>query len=130
MREKVFENLGRSFFARRHLERLVGVEAEDLLGGGADGADAGGEAVDLQHRNVGFGVGATDARGEAPKGGGVEDPVAVAREICLRLLTERARTANVQELCSWAIPIQQRHFQVAREGSLKLAAEEDPNETS
>ena len=46
----------------------------------------------------------------------------------LSTLTERARKANVQELCSWAIPIQQRHFEDVRKGSLKLAAEEDPNE--
>ncbi len=46
----------------------------------------------------------------------------------LNTLTERARKANVQELCSWAIPIQQRHFEDVRKGSLKLAAEEDPNE--
>jgi len=29
----------------------------------------------------------------------------------------------------WGIPIQQRHFEQVRQGSLKLAAEEDPNET-
>jgi hypothetical protein len=46
----------------------------------------------------------------------------------LNTLTERARKANVQELCSWAIPIQQRHFEDVRKGSLELAAEEDPNE--
>ena len=46
----------------------------------------------------------------------------------LNTLTERAQLENVQELCSWAIPIQQRHFEDVRKGSLKLAAEEDPNE--
>jgi hypothetical protein len=46
----------------------------------------------------------------------------------LNTLTERARNANVQELCSWAIPIQQRHFEDVRKGSLELAAEEDPDE--
>ena len=46
----------------------------------------------------------------------------------LNTLTERARMSNVQELCSWAIPIQQRHFADVRKGSLELAAEEDPNE--
>ena len=46
----------------------------------------------------------------------------------LNTLTERARKANVQELCSWAIPIQQRHFEDVRKGSLQLAAEEDPDE--
>jgi hypothetical protein len=46
----------------------------------------------------------------------------------LNTLTERAAKAEVQELCSWAIPIQQRHFEDVRKGSLQLAAEEDPNE--
>src|ERR687884_167806 len=48
----------------------------------------------------------------------------------LKTLNERARHAGVQELVEWGIPIQQRHFEDARQGSLKLAAEEDPNEES
>jgi hypothetical protein len=46
----------------------------------------------------------------------------------LKTLNGRARHAAVQELVEWGIPIQQRHFEDARQGSLKLAAEEDPNE--
>ena len=46
----------------------------------------------------------------------------------LNTLTERARNAQVQELCRWAIPIQQRHFETVRKGSLELAADEDPDE--
>jgi hypothetical protein len=46
----------------------------------------------------------------------------------LRTLNERARVAGVGELVEWGIPIQQRHFEEARQGSLRLAAEEDPNE--
>jgi hypothetical protein len=46
----------------------------------------------------------------------------------LNTLTERASNMKVQGLCKWAIPIQQRHFEDVRKGSLKLAAEEDPNE--
>jgi hypothetical protein len=46
----------------------------------------------------------------------------------LKTLNERARHTGVQELVEWGIPIQQRHFEDARQGSLKLAAEEDPNE--
>jgi hypothetical protein len=34
----------------------------------------------------------------------------------------------VRELVDWALPIQQRHFEQARECSLQLAGEEDPNE--
>jgi hypothetical protein len=48
----------------------------------------------------------------------------------LRTLNERARNSGVQELVEWGIPIQQRHLEQVRQGSLKLAAEEDPNETS
>ena len=47
----------------------------------------------------------------------------------LATLNERAGKAEVRELAEWAIPIQ-RHFEEARQASLKLAAEEDPNETS
>jgi hypothetical protein len=42
-------------------------------------------------------------------------------------LNEKAGESSIQELVDWALPIQQRHFQEAREGSLTLAAEEDPN---
>jgi len=48
----------------------------------------------------------------------------------LKTLNERARNSGVQDLVEWSIPIQQRHFEQVRQGSLKLAAEEDPNETS
>jgi hypothetical protein len=48
----------------------------------------------------------------------------------LKTLNERARNSGVQELVEWGIPIQQRHLEQVRQGSLKLAGEEDPNETS
>jgi hypothetical protein len=48
----------------------------------------------------------------------------------LKTLNVRARHSGVQELVEWGIPIQQRHFEDVRQGSLKLAAEEDPNETA
>jgi hypothetical protein len=48
----------------------------------------------------------------------------------LKTLNERAGNAGVKDLVEWGIPIQQRHLQEARQGSLKLAAEEDPNETA
>ena len=41
-------------------------------------------------------------------------------------LNERAGDARLQELVQWALPIQQRHFEDVKAGSLKLAAEEDP----
>jgi hypothetical protein len=43
-------------------------------------------------------------------------------------LNERAGLQDVGELVDWALPIQERHFNDARECSLQLAAEEDPNE--
>jgi hypothetical protein len=42
-------------------------------------------------------------------------------------LNEKAGEAEVKELVEWALPIQERHFQDVRKGSLTLAAEEDPN---
>ena len=43
-------------------------------------------------------------------------------------LNERAGNADLRELTDWAVPIQQRHLQEVLDGSLKLAAAEDPNE--
>ena len=48
----------------------------------------------------------------------------------LKTLNERARNPQVQELCEWALPIQQRHFEEARQGAVQLASDEDPNEPS
>jgi len=42
-------------------------------------------------------------------------------------LGDKAGKSDLQELVQWATPIQQRHFETARQGSLKLAAGEDPN---
>ena len=46
----------------------------------------------------------------------------------LGVLGDKAGKSDVQELVQWATPIQQRHFQEAREGSVQIAAEEDPNQ--
>ncbi|MBD0328942.1 MAG: hypothetical protein ICV64_02420 [Thermoleophilia bacterium] len=46
----------------------------------------------------------------------------------LQELTQRAGNAELQGLVEWALPIQQRHFAAVSDGSLKLAAEEDPSE--
>jgi hypothetical protein len=48
----------------------------------------------------------------------------------LATLNERAGNAKVRELAEWAVPIQRRHFEEARQTSLELAAAEDPDETS
>jgi hypothetical protein len=42
-------------------------------------------------------------------------------------LNEKAGEAQLRELVDWALPIQERHLRDARQGSLTLAAEEDPN---
>jgi hypothetical protein len=42
-------------------------------------------------------------------------------------LNEKAGESEIEELVGWALPIQERHLQQVREGSLALAAEEDPN---
>jgi hypothetical protein len=46
----------------------------------------------------------------------------------LRAMNEQAGNTQLDEVIQWATPIQQRHFEEARGGSLQLAAEEDPNE--
>jgi hypothetical protein len=43
-------------------------------------------------------------------------------------LNEKAGNAELRKLTEWALPIQQRHLQEVLDGSLKLAAEEDPDE--
>jgi hypothetical protein len=45
----------------------------------------------------------------------------------LSKLNEQAGDARLRELVEWALPIQKRHFEDVKAGSLKLAAEEDPN---
>jgi hypothetical protein len=42
-------------------------------------------------------------------------------------LNETAGEERVQELVDWALPIQERHLSTVRDGSLELAADEDPN---
>ena len=44
-------------------------------------------------------------------------------------LAEKAEAQPVSALVEWALPVQQRHFETTREAALKLAAQEDPNET-
>jgi hypothetical protein len=48
----------------------------------------------------------------------------------LEQMARSAKDAQVQELVDWALPIQQKHFDSARETSAKLAADENPNEES
>jgi hypothetical protein len=45
----------------------------------------------------------------------------------LEKLNEEAAEVGIQELVEWALPIQERHLSTVREGSLELAADEDPN---
>jgi hypothetical protein len=42
-------------------------------------------------------------------------------------LNESAGEESVAELVEWALPIQERHLGTVREGSLELAADEDPS---
>ena len=46
----------------------------------------------------------------------------------LQKLNEQAGEEQVTELVEWALPIQERHFSEAKEGSLQLAGEKDPYE--
>jgi hypothetical protein len=42
-------------------------------------------------------------------------------------VNEKAGEERIAELVEWALPIQERHLQEVRDGSLVLAAQEDPN---
>jgi hypothetical protein len=42
-------------------------------------------------------------------------------------LNEKAGEPQLKELVDWALPIQERHLRDVRQGSLTLAAEEDPS---
>jgi hypothetical protein len=48
----------------------------------------------------------------------------------LAKLNESAGESEVGELVDWALPIQERHLETAKDGSLKLAGEKDPYEES
>ena len=48
----------------------------------------------------------------------------------LQVLAKSAGDKTIRSLTDWALPIQERHFTEAQENSLKLASDQDPNETS
>jgi hypothetical protein len=43
-------------------------------------------------------------------------------------LNEKAGESEIGELVDWALPIQEKHLTAVRDGSLELAADEDPYE--
>jgi hypothetical protein len=45
----------------------------------------------------------------------------------LETLNQRARHGGIGQLVAWVKPIQERHLRETLEGSLRLAADEDPN---
>ena len=47
----------------------------------------------------------------------------------LKQMADGTSHTEISQLADWGIPIQERHFQEAQDGCLKLAAEEDPDET-
>ena len=46
----------------------------------------------------------------------------------LGTMNQKAGNSELQQVIEWVTPIQERHFEQTLQGSLKLAAEEDPNE--
>jgi hypothetical protein len=50
--------------------------------------------------------------------------------VVLGKLAGKARETSIEELVTWALPIQERHFNEAQVASLTLADAEDPNATS
>jgi hypothetical protein len=48
----------------------------------------------------------------------------------LKTLAEKAGRSEIIQLTEWALPIQERHFTEAQENCLRLASDQDPNETN
>ena len=48
----------------------------------------------------------------------------------VRTMNQKLGNPEIQQLVDFALPIEEKHVQIVREGSLKLAAEEDPNAPS
>ena len=46
----------------------------------------------------------------------------------LKKLNEKKGMSEIDELVTWALPIQERHLQQVKETSLELASEENPDE--
>ena len=46
----------------------------------------------------------------------------------LGTMNQKAGNSELQDVIEWVTPIQERHFEQSLQGSLKLAAEEDPSE--
>ncbi len=46
----------------------------------------------------------------------------------LEALGKRAGSAGIRELAEWQLPIQRRHLQTVEQGSVSLAAEENPDD--
>jgi hypothetical protein len=83
------------------------------------------EAVEMMKTYLGNGADGLDGfefltMAEAGELGHVEIVAAMNR---------KARDPQVKELVQWVTPIQKRHGKDTRDGSLKLAAQEDPMET-
>jgi hypothetical protein len=83
------------------------------------------EAVEMMQTYLGNGADALDGfefltMAEAGELGHVE----IVAE-----MNRKARDPKVKELVQWVTPIQKRHVKDTRDGSLKLAAQEDPMET-
>jgi hypothetical protein len=53
----------------------------------------------------------------------------VGHLMIVKKMNEQAGIQEVTELVEWALPIQERHLKDTLDGSLELAAQEDPNET-
>ena len=46
----------------------------------------------------------------------------------LKTLNQRARDAAIRDYVKWGLPIQQRHFQEAQQGTARLASQKSPGE--
>ena len=128
LEEKLGEVTGLAMAAQGATEKVSGLVKDDELKQTLDrmNAEAKEEATEMMRTYLG-----SDAEGLD----GFEFlTMAEAGEVghweVLGVLGQKAGKSDVQALVDWAVPIQQRHLQEARAGSLRLAADEDPNGTN
>ena len=156
LEEKLAEVLGLAMAAQGATDKLNGMtdhdglsqtldrmreeaeETEERCTGLADGLDGKktavlekaretkSEAIDMMNTYLGEDADALDAFEFLTMAEAAE----VGHWSVLKKLNERANQEALRELIDWALPIQERHFKEALDGSLELAGKEDPDEPS
>jgi hypothetical protein len=126
--EQLAQDLKRTHDEAAELEERCAAFAEGLDGKktaiGEKARETKGEAVEMMRTYLGQDADALDGFEFLT----MTEAGEVGHWSVVATLNERARDARLQEIVDWALPIEREHFDRALQGSLKLAAEEDPNE--